>query len=118
VLSTLLAAVHIVDEEELVGFIAGATQLQQQYVKPPALFVEGAAPKKGSMAAAANHLGSRKASSRTGHALKVYKNGRVTKPRAAKLPDFPKEKKKLKRKVFESMADMAAALHPPFAGKG
>ena len=58
VLSTLVAAAHSVEEEELNNFLTGALQLQQQFVKPPALFVEGTAPPKGSRAAAANHLGS------------------------------------------------------------
>ncbi len=74
-----------------------------------------------SRAAAANHLGSRKVSSRTGHPLQVYKSGSQVRKRqrtakaGVKVVEFPKEKKKLKRKVFESTADMAAALHPPFA---
>ena len=92
-------------------------QLQQQHVRPSALFVDGISPPRGSRAAAANHQAARKVSSRTRRPLQVYKPYKpmgVTKPRVPKPPDFPKRKNKEKQKPFESTAGMAAALHPPF----
>ena len=110
VMSTLAAASYLVEEEELPDFLAGARQLQQQHVRPSALFVDGVAPPRGSRAAAANHQASRKVSSRTGRPLQVQKPMGVTKPPT----DFPKGKKRGKHKPFESTTGMAAALHPPF----
>ena len=118
VLSTLTAASYLVEEEGLPGFLAGARQLQQQYVRPSDLFVKGVAPPRGSRAAAANHLGARKKASRTGQPLQVSKS-KVTKRSqkgGPKPTDFPKRKKTEKQKPFESMTGMTAALNPPFQG--